>query len=135
MRFIGLVFVFALLSTAPLASAQKAIDITPYSIAGIHLGMSQARRVEADDQAAAARPARGRLRAVRLAETEGGGVLPQGHEGRCGVTTWNRQLQTDEQIGPCTMISALKQAYRSRLKSFQQGLGPRRTVSATSSSP
>jgi len=41
MRLIGAVFVFALLSTASLASAQRAADITPVSIAGIQLGMSK----------------------------------------------------------------------------------------------
>src|SRR5262245_61743476 len=43
MRRIATTFVFALLCTAPLASAQKAIDITPVSIAGIHLGMPKAK--------------------------------------------------------------------------------------------
>ena len=59
----------------------------------------------------------------------------KGTRGVAAVTTWNRQLQTDEQIGPCTTIAALKQAYGSELKPYRQGLGSSRTASATSSSP
>lgn len=37
------------------------------------------------------------------------------------VTTWNRGLQTDEQVGPCSTVAALKAAYGSRLRPFRQG--------------
>ena len=50
--------------------------------------------------------------------------ISQGHEGRCrGHDLEPAALQIGEQIGPCTTIAALKQAYRSRLKLVQQGLG------------
>ena len=123
MRFIGLVFVFALLSTAPLASAQEAIGITPYSIAGIHLGVSKPVALKLMTKP---------LRHDLLEDGYERYVSPKqkvevyfrkGTRGVAVVTTWNRQLQTGAHIGPCTTIAALKQAYRSRLKSFHQGLG------------
>ena len=123
MRFIGVAFVFALLSTAPLASAQKAIDITPNYIAGIHLGMSKPVALKLMTKP---------LRHDLLEDGYERYVSPKqkvevyfrkGTRGVAVVTTWNRQLQTDEQIGPCTTIAALKQAYRGRLKAFHEGLG------------
>src|SRR5581483_7670391 len=41
MRRVWVALVLALLAIAPLASAQKAIDITPDYIAGVHLGMTK----------------------------------------------------------------------------------------------
>jgi hypothetical protein len=38
--------------------------------------------------------------------------------GAVAVTTWNRQLKTDKQVGPCSSIAALKRAYGARLKPF-----------------
>jgi hypothetical protein len=125
MRFIGLAFVFALLSTAPLASAQKASGITPYSIAGIHLGVSKPVALKLMTKP---------LRHDLLEDGYERYVSPKqkvevyfrtGTKGVAVVTTWNRQLQTGANIGPCTTIAALKQAYRSRLNAVQQGLGTR----------
>ena len=120
MRVIGTVFVFALLATAPLASAQKAIDITPYYIAGVHLGMSQ-------PQAKATL-----LKPIRLDRLEDGylrfvspgqkveAYFRTGTKGVAVVTTWSRVLQTDEQIGPCSTIAALKATYGAKLAAFRQ---------------
>jgi len=120
MRRIGIVFVFALLCTAPLASAQKAIDITPHYIAGIELGMSRAQA-----RALLVKP-------VRLDRLEDGYerlvstrqkvevYFRAGTTGVAVVTTWNRTLQTDEQVGPCSTVAALKAAYGPRLVPFRQ---------------
>jgi hypothetical protein len=121
MRLIGTALVFALLATAPLASAQKAIDITPSYIAGIHLGMARTQ----------ARPLL--TKPVRLDRLEDGYerlvserqkvevYFRAGTKGVAVVTTWSRVLQTDEQIGPCSTVAALKQAYGARLVPFRRG--------------
>ncbi len=108
------------MSTAPLASAQKAIDITPDYIAGIHLGMSQ-------PQAKATL-----LKPVRVDRLEDGylrwvspgqkveAYFRTGTKGVAVVTTWSRVLQTDEQIGPCSTVAALKAAYGRKLVPFHQ---------------
>jgi len=123
MRRIATAFVFAVLCTAPLASAQKAIDIRPDSIAGIRLGMPKAKATSL-----MAKP----LRHDRLEDGYERFVSPKqkveiyfrtGTKGVAVVTTWNRTLQTDEGIGPCSTIAALKKTYRGRLKPFHQGLG------------
>lgn len=123
MRFIGTVFVFALLATAPLASAQKAIDITPSYIAGIQLGMPKAKALSY-----LTKP----LRHDRLEDGYERYVSPKqkvevyfrsGTKGVAVVTTWSKTLATDEQIGPCSTIAALKAAYKGRLKPFHEGLG------------
>jgi hypothetical protein len=118
---IAAVFAFSLLCTAPLASAQKAIDITPSYIAGIHLGTTQAQ-------------ARALMRKpVRIDRLEDGYVrlvssrqklesyFRNGTKGAAVVATWNRQLQTDERIGPCSTVAALRRAYGSRLAPFRRG--------------
>jgi hypothetical protein len=118
---IALALVFALLCTAPLASAQKAIDITPYYIAGIHLGMSQTQA-----RAMMTKPVRvdrledGYLRLVSPRQKLES-YFRTGTKGVAVVTTWNRTLQTDEQIGPCSTVAVLKKAYGRRLVPFKQG--------------
>jgi hypothetical protein len=120
LRLIATAFVFALLCTAPLASAQKAIDITPDSIAGIHLGMSKA-------QARAL--LRGPVRHDILEDGYERYVSPRqkvevyfrkGTKGAAVVTTWSKVLETDGQIGPCSTVTALKKAYGGRLVPFRQ---------------
>jgi hypothetical protein len=123
MRRIGIALFFAVLCTAPLASAQKAIDITGGYIVGIKLGMSHAQ-------------ARTFLtKPVRVDRLEDGydrlasarqkveAYFRAGAKGVVVVTTWNRTLQTDEQIGPCSTVAALKAAYGRRLVPFRQGGG------------
>ena len=120
MRRIGIALVFALLSTEPLASAQKAIDIAPDYVVGIKLGMA---RVQA--RALLTKP-------VRVDRLEDGYdrlvserqkvevYFRAGAKGVVVVTTWNRMLQTDEQVGPCSTVAALKAAYGTRLQPFRQ---------------
>jgi len=123
MRFITTAFVFALLSTAPLASAQKAIDITPNYIAGIHLGMTKPAALKLMTKP---------LRHDLLEDGYERYVSPKqkvevyfahGVRGVAVVTTWNKTLATDEQIAPCSTIAALKKTYGKRLKPFHEGLG------------
>jgi len=123
MRLIGAAFVFVLLSTASLASAQKAVDITPVSIAGIQLGMSK--------PAALKRMTRP-LRHDLLEDGYERYVSPRqkvevyfatGTRGVAVVTTWARTLRTAAQVGPCSTLAALKRAYRGRLRAFHEGLG------------
>ena len=121
MRRIGNALVFALLSTAPLASAQKAIDIAPDYVVGIKLGMS---RVHA--RALLTKP-------VRVDRLEDGYdrlvserqkvevYFRAGAKGVVVVTTWNRTLRTGEHVGPCSTVAALKAAYGMRLQPFRQG--------------
>jgi hypothetical protein len=111
----------ALLCVAPAAVAQKAIDITDSYVAGIHLGGSQTRA-----RALMTKPVRlDRLEDgyVRLVSTRQKleSYFRKGTRGMAVVTTWNRQLKTDEQIGPCSSITTLKKAYGSRLVPFRQG--------------
>jgi hypothetical protein len=118
---IAVAAVLAALAAAPLASAQKAIDITQSYVAGIHLGMSQAQA-----RALMTKP-------VRLDRLEDGYlrlVSPRqklesyfrtGTKGVAVVTTWNRQLTTAEGIGPCSTVAALRRAYSGRLVPFRQG--------------
>ena len=44
----------------------------------------------------------------------------KGAVGVVTVTTWSKALRTDEQIGPCSTIAALKKAYGAKLKPFKQ---------------
>jgi hypothetical protein len=117
----AIVPMLALACAVPLASAQKAIDITTSYVAGIHLGTSQAQ-------------ARARMtKPVRLDRLEDGYrrlVSPRqmlesyfrtGTKGVAVVTTWNRRLKTDEGIGPCSTAAALRRAYGGRLVPFRQG--------------
>lgn len=120
MRFIGIAFVFALLSTAPLASAQRAIDIAPDYIAGIRLGMS-----EPDALKLMTKP----LRHDLLEDGYERYVSPKqrvevyfrkGTRGVAVVTTWNKQFVTDEPLSPCSPVAALKRLYAGRLVPFRQ---------------
>ena len=111
MRRIAIAFVFALLCTAPLASAQKAIGITPDYVIGIKLGMTHAQA-----RALIGKP-------VRVDRLEDGydrlvstrkkveAYFRVGTKGVVVVTTWSRTLRTDEQVGPCSTVAALKAAY------------------------
>jgi hypothetical protein len=111
----------AIACAPPLASAQKAIDIRPSSIAGIHLGASRAHA-----RALMTRPARldrledGYIRLVSPRQKLES-YFRTGTRGVAVITTWNRQLKTDEQIGPCSTVAALKHAYGSQLVPFRQG--------------
>ena len=111
--------VFALLCTAPLASAQKAIDITPYYIVGLQLGMTEAKA-----RTYLGKPVRvDRLDDYRRLVSERAKIevyFRTGTKGIAVVTTWNKTLQTDEQIGPCSTVAALKAAYGSKLVAFRQ---------------
>jgi hypothetical protein len=121
MHRIGIAVVITLLCTAPPASAQKAIDVAPDYVVGIKLGMS---RVQA--RALLTKP-------VRVDRLENGydrlvstrqkveAYFRAGAKGVVVVTTWNRTLKTDEQIGPCSTVAALKKTYRARLQPFRQG--------------
>jgi hypothetical protein len=116
---IALALLFAFVCIAPLASAQKAIDITPSYIAGITLGTSQARALM--------------TKPVRVDRLEDGYVrfvstrqklesyFRTGTKGVAVVTTWSGQLETDARIGPCSTVTALVKAYGSRLTPFEQG--------------
>jgi hypothetical protein len=121
MRRIGIVLVLAMLCTAPGASAQKAIDITPDYIAGIELGMTHAKvRAVFGKLVRADRLESGYDRLVsgtRKVEV----YFRKGAKGAVAVTTWNRQLRTAEQIGPCSTVAALKRAYGKKLVPFRQG--------------
>jgi hypothetical protein len=117
---IAIAFVFALLCTSPLASAQKAIDITPGYVIAIKLGMTHAQA-----RALLGKP-------VRVDRLEDGydrlvserkkveAYFRAGARGVVVVTTWSRILRTDEQVGPCSTVAALKAAYGSRLVPFRQ---------------
>lgn len=117
------VVVCALLCLPALAAAQKAIDITPYYVAGIQLGMTQAKA-----SSFLTKP----IRTDRLEDGYVRLVSPRqkveayfrtGTKGVAAAVTWNRQLQTDEQVGPCSTVAALKRAYGSRLVPFRMGGG------------
>jgi hypothetical protein len=105
----------------PVASAQKAIDITQSYVAGIHLGASQVRA-----RALMTKPVRldrledGYLRFVSPGEKLES-YFRTGTNGVAVVTTWNRQLTTAEGIVPCSTVAALKRAYGGRLVPFRQG--------------
>jgi hypothetical protein len=112
--------VFAFLVCTPLGSARETVGIAPVHIAGIRLGMTQAKA-----NALLAKP-------VRLDRLEEGYqrvvsgrqkvevYFQRGAPGAVAVTTWNRALKTDRQIGPCSSVAALKRAYGPRLQPFRQ---------------
>lgn len=116
------ILVVASLLFADLVFAQKTLDITPDHIAGIHLGMAQAKA-----NALLAKP-------VRLDRLEEGYrrlvsgkqkvevYFQMGTPGVVTITTWNRALKTDMQIGPCSTVAALKRAYGAKLKPFRRGV-------------
>jgi hypothetical protein len=118
---IALAVVLVALAAAGVASAQKAIDITPSNVAGIHLGMSQAQA-----RALMTKPVRldrledGYLRFVSTRQKLES-YFRTGTKGVAVVTTWNRQLTTEQGIGPCSTVAALKHAYGTRLVPFRQG--------------
>jgi hypothetical protein len=122
-RRVGIALAAGFLCTASLASAQKAIDITPNYVAGIQLGMTQAKAVSF-----LTKPVRtdhledGYLRLVSPRQKVEA-YFRTGTKGVAVVTTWNRRLQTDEQIGPCSTVTALKHAYGSKLVPFRMGGG------------
>jgi hypothetical protein len=111
----------AVLACAASAVAQNAVDITRSSVAGIHLGTSQTQA-----RALMTKPVRldrledGYLRLVSTSEKLES-YFRAGTKGVAVVTTWNRQLTTDEGIGPCSSVTALKRAYGRRLVPFRQG--------------
>jgi hypothetical protein len=117
---VAIVLVLALVCAAP-SAGQKAIDITQSYIAGIHLGATQTRA-----RALMTKPVRldrledGYLRFVSQSEKLES-YFRTGTKGVAVVTTWNRQLTTDEGIGPCSTVRALKRAYGGRLAPFPQG--------------
>ena len=120
MRFIGVAFVFALLSAAPLASAQKAIDITPDYIAGIHLGMSKPVALKLMTKP---------LRHDLLEDGYERYVSPRqkvevyfrkGTSGVAVVTTWSKQLVTGDPLSACSPVAELKRLYVGRLVPFRQ---------------
>jgi hypothetical protein len=116
---IGVAFLLALLGV-PFASAQKAIDITPDYIVGIELGMPKAKA-----SALLTKPVRfDRLEGDYQRLVSGAQKVEvyfrTGEKGVVFVTTWNRALRTDEQIGPCSSVTALKRAYGNRLRPFRE---------------
>jgi hypothetical protein len=121
MRLIGIALVLGFLCAAPVASAQKAIDITSDYIVGIKLGMTHAKaRVLLGKPVLVGRLEDGydRLGSDRQKVEV---YFRTGSRGAVVVATWNRTLKTDEQIGPCSTVAALKAAYGSRLRPFRQG--------------
>jgi hypothetical protein len=113
--------VFGLVLCTPLASAAKAIDITPDSIVGIRLAMTQAKA-----SSLLAKPVRidrleeGYLRLVS-GKVKVEVYFRKGARGVVAVTTWSKVLRTAKQIGPCSSIVALKRAYGAQLTPFKQG--------------
>jgi hypothetical protein len=114
-------FLAACLLCVPLASAQKAIDITPDYIVGIKLGMTQPKAtgllrkpIRTD------RLEEGYLRLVSGAQRVEV-YFKQGAPGAVTVTTWSKLLRTDKQVGPCSSVLALKRAYGARLQPLRQG--------------
>jgi hypothetical protein len=118
---IAIPLVSGFLLCASVASAQKAIGITPDHIVGIRLGMTQPgatgllrKPIRTD------RLEEGYLRLVSGAQRVEV-YFKKGAPGVVTVTTWSKLLRTDRQIGPCSSIVALKRAYGARLKPFRQG--------------
>ena len=53
----------------------------------------------------------------------------KGTPGVVEVTTWNQALKTDQLVGPCSSIAALKRAYGAKLKpAFQVSPAGKRVV-------
>ncbi len=105
---VAVALVFGLVLCTPLASAAKAIDITPDSIVGIRLAMTQAKA-----SSMLAKPVRidrleeGYLRLVS-GKVKVEVYFRKGARGVVAVTTWSKVLRTAKQIGPCSSIVALK---------------------------
>jgi hypothetical protein len=118
---IGILVVVLLLCSSPAAVAQSPAGITQSSVAGIHLGASQA-----GARALMTKP-------VHLDRLEDGYVrlvsprqklesyFRTGTRGVAVVTTWSRRLRTGKGVGPCSTVAALKRAYAGRLAPFRQG--------------
>jgi hypothetical protein len=108
-------------AVAPLASAQKTIDVTPDQLVGVKLGMTRAKA-----NAVLKKPIRvdrledGYERLVSGAQKVEV-YFRKGASGVVAVTTWNRGLRTDKQIGPCSSMASLKRAYGKKLQPFRQG--------------
>jgi hypothetical protein len=121
MRRIVLAPIVAALCIAPVGSARTAVGITSASVIGIKLGMTHAQA-----RALLGKP-------VRVDRLEDGydrlvserkkveAYFRTGAKGVVVVATWIRVLRTDEQVGPCSTVPALKAAYGSRLRPFRQG--------------
>lgn len=116
MRRVGIALAAGFLCTTSLASAQKSIDITPDSIAGIRLGMTQAQA-----KTFMTRP----IRVDRIWTGYTRLVSPRqkvevyfrrGAKGAVVVSSWNRRFKTSKQIGTCSTRTALKAAYGAQLK-------------------
>lgn len=119
MRFISTAFVFALLGTAPLASAQKAIDITPDYIAGIHLGMTKAKAISLLTKPVQHDQLEDGYERYTSPKQKVAFYLRRGVKGVAVVTTWNRQLVTGDPLSPCSTVSALRRAYSGKLTPFR----------------
>ena len=121
LRRISIALIFAVLATAPLASARTAPAIESDAIVGIELGMPRAKA------------ARLLPKPVRVDRLEDGYqrlvsgarkvevYFRRGARGVVVVTTWNRTLRSAARIGPCSTVAALKRAYGKRLRPFRQG--------------
>ena len=107
-----------LLIAVPLASAQKAIDITPSYIAGAELGWTKAKYKQL-------------LGTPRVDQLEGGltrlvfakrkvSVYLKGGKG-IAITTWSKVLVDEEGITPCSSVGELKAAWGAKLKPFKFG--------------
>jgi hypothetical protein len=119
-RPIAIALVFAALVVAPLASGAKPAAVMPDSVVGVKLGMTRAKA-----ELLLAKPVRvdrledGYQRLVSGAQKVEV-YFRAGARGVVVVTTWNRALKTDERIGPCSSVAALKRAYGKRLQPFRQ---------------
>jgi hypothetical protein len=100
------------------ASARNAAGITSHSILGIKLGMARSQVMALLPKAPCCDRLEGNGVTERLvARTHRIEVyFSSGQTGVVIVTTWNPVLLTDRGIGPCSPVSALKQAYGQRLK-------------------
>jgi hypothetical protein len=118
---VGLVALAVLVCGASVAAAHGAAGITPSSVAGIHLGAGRS-----GARALMTKPVRldrledGYLRLVSSRQKLES-YFRTGTKGVAVVTTWNPRLTTDERIGPCSSVTALRRAYGGRLAPFRQG--------------
>ena len=105
----------------PSTVTQAPGGITQSSVAGIHLGATQAQaRALMTKPVHLDRLEDGYIRLVS-ARQKLESYFRTGTKGVAVVTTWNRQLRTDKGIGPCSTVAALKLAYPGRLAAFREG--------------
>jgi glutaminyl-peptide cyclotransferase len=103
-----------------LGSARQTVGVTQSSIAGIRLGMTHAQaRALLGRPVLVGRLENGYDRLVSMRK-QVEAYFRLGARGVVVVTTWNRSLRTEEGIGPCSTVAALKKAYGSRLRPFRQ---------------